>query len=90
MREMRKPTQGPPAEFATNDLATASFLVTREVPLLRVDWEGSRASFIFPDSARETARLLFVPGQDLVPARRFHQTMRELRGLARGEGGRFR
>lgn len=75
-------------EYTTSDLGQAAFLLAREMPLLRVDHQGQRATFVFPASAGGVAWLFFRPGQNLVDARRFHLSLRELRGLARGEGGR--
>lgn len=73
-------------EFKTSDLGQAAFLVSREIPLLRVDREDWRATFVFPAPAEAVARLFYQPGKDTVSARRFHLSLRELRGLARGEG----
>ncbi len=86
---MNQPTDTPD-EYRTSDLGQAAYLLARDVPLLRVDHEGDRATFVFPGTARGTGRLFYHPGQNSVDARRFHLSLRELRGLARGEGGRFR
>lgn len=72
-------------EFGTSDLGQAAFLLVRELPLLRVDHGGERVVFVFPGSAEQTAHLFYRPGQNLVDARKFHLSLRELRGLTRQE-----
>jgi hypothetical protein len=86
--EMNQPEDIPSSEYATSDLGQAAFLLAREIPLLRVEREGERARFVFPVSASETSKLFYQPGRNMVDARRFHMNLRELRGLARGEGRR--
>lgn len=86
---MNQPETIPADEYVISDLGQAAFLLAREQPLLRVDHDGERATFVFPGSAKAVGRLFYQPGQNLVDARRFHLSLRELRGLARG-GGRFR
>jgi hypothetical protein len=78
----------PTDEYTSSDLGQSAFVLTCEWPLLRVDHDGPRAVFVFPGPARDVARLFFMPGRNLVDARKFHLNLRELRGLARG-GGRF-
>jgi hypothetical protein len=73
-----------PDEFRTPDLGISAFLVTKDFPLLRVDHEGERAFFVFPGPAERTAALYHLPGSNLIDASRFHYSLRELRGLARG------
>ncbi len=82
---MSKPTATPADEFETSDLGIAAFLVAREFPLLRVETGEARVRFVFPASAEEATRLFYQPGRDLVSARRFHLSLRELRGLTRPE-----
>lgn len=70
-------------EYRTADLGVGAFLVARGAPLLRVEWDGSRAFFVFPAAAEAAARLFYQPGQNVVDARAFHVALRELRGLTR-------
>jgi hypothetical protein len=77
-----------PEEYRTPDLGIAAFLLSKEVPLLRVDNAGERAFFVFPGGTEKTAQLFYQPGKNMVDARRFHLNLRELRGLARRQGGR--
>jgi hypothetical protein len=87
MQEMAKLRATPADEYGTTDLGIAAFLLARDLPLLRVE-QGERVRFVFPGSAEETAVLFYQPGRNLVEARKFHMGLRELRGLARGEGRR--
>ena len=75
-------------EYETSDLGVASFLVARDIPLLRTDNRSERTSFVFPGTAEEIARGFYQPGKDLVSARRLHAALRELRSLTRQ--GRWR
>ncbi len=79
---------GIPDEFHTSDLGEGAYLVAKGLPLLRVDHGAVRATFVFPASAARVAPSFRLPGINLVDAKRFHAALRELRGLARGEGGR--
>jgi hypothetical protein len=73
----------PPADrFVTSDLGVASFLSALDLPLLGIEEAGDRAHFVFPGSAESTAARFYHAGVN-VNARRFHQCLRELRGLAR-------
>lgn len=80
--------QAPPDLFRSSDLGVSAFLVAQGFPLLHVEWDGRRAVFAFPESVRDRALLYRQPGQNLVEAHRFHQAIRELRGLARDAGER--
>ena len=72
-------------EFSTSDLGQGAFLLAKDFPLLRVDQTAPRVAFVFPKGAEQTARLFYQPGQNLVDARKFHLSLRELRGLTRQE-----
>jgi hypothetical protein len=87
MQEMTKPSVTPADEYETSDLGIAAFCLARDLPLLRVE-QAERVRFVFPGSAEETARLFYMPGRNLVDARKFHLSLRELRGLTRAEGRR--
>ncbi len=82
-REMNTPTPSAD-EYATSDLGVAAFLAARDFPLLRVE-PGDRAKFVFPGPAKKTADAFWLPGSNLVDARKFHRLLRDLRGVARGE-----
>lgn len=84
MQRMTKPRATPADEYGTSDLGIAAFCLSLDLPLLRVE-QGERARFIFPGSAADTARLFYQPGRNLVDARRFHISLRELRGLTRSD-----
>lgn len=73
-----------PDEYRTPDLGISAFLVAKDFPLLRVDHAGERAFFVFQGPAKLTASLYNLPGSNMIDARRFHYSLRELRGLARG------
>jgi hypothetical protein len=89
MSQIQPPNhQAPPDLFRSSDLGVSAFLTALGFPLLRVDWDGQRAVFAFPESARDRALLYRQPGRNLVEAHRFHQSLRELRGLARDAGER--
>lgn len=85
MQQMVGAHQAPFEDFRTSDLGQAAFLLAKDTPLLRVEHEGPRAFFIFPETAKSIAELFYFPGKNLVDARRFHLSLRELRGLSRGE-----
>jgi hypothetical protein len=70
-------------EYETSDLGIAAFLAAKDFPVLRVE-VGQRSAFVFPAGAEQTAKLFYLPGSNLVDARRFHTMLRELRGLAKG------
>jgi hypothetical protein len=72
-------------EFRTSDLGIGAFLLAREFPLLRVEHGRERAVFVFPASAADTAKSFYSPSDSMVSARLFHYSLRELRGLARGD-----
>jgi hypothetical protein len=80
---MSQPRPPSADEFETSDLGVAAFLAAKDYPVLRVEM-GQRSTFVFPAGAEPTARLFYLPGSNLVDARRFHTMLRELRGLARG------
>lgn len=88
MEQMTTPDARPTDEYRTSDLGLASFLVAKELPLLRAEEERGRVFFVFPGSAGRTAMLFYQAGANLVDARRFHLTLRELRGLTRGASRR--
>lgn len=71
-------------EYETSDLGVAAYLAARDFPLLRVE-PGDRAKFIFPGPAKKVAEVFYLPGSNMVDARKFHVLLRQLRGLARGE-----
>lgn len=50
-------------EYATSDLGVAAYLLACELPLLRVDHEGDRAAFVFPETAQTVARLFYQTGR---------------------------
>jgi hypothetical protein len=88
MQQMTTPRATPAGdEYETSDLGIAAFCLALDLPLLRVE-QGERVRFIFPGSAEDTARLFYMPGRNLVDARKFHISLRELRGLTRAEGRR--
>jgi hypothetical protein len=70
-------------EYKTTDLGIAAFLLAKQLPLLRVDDSEKRVLFVFPGGAAELANRFYWPGANLVDARRFHLSLRELRGLTR-------
>jgi hypothetical protein len=88
MQQMSRPRSTRLDEFRTSDLGIAAFLVAQETPLLRVENGGERTFFVFPGSAEEAASRFYQPGKNLVDARRFHFSLRELRGLTKRYGGR--
>ncbi len=91
MSQMNPANQASSDRFTTSDLGVSAFLVVANdhpFPLLGVEWDGRRAVFVFPAAARDRAILYRQPGRNLVPAHAFHQTLRELRGLARDAGER--
>jgi hypothetical protein len=77
-------------EYRTADLGVAAYvLVAHGAPLLRVEWDGPRAFFVFPAVTEAAARLFYQPGRNAVDARAFHMALRELRGLTRREERRW-
>ena len=84
MQQMTKPRPAPADEYGTSDLGVAAFCLSLDLPLLRVE-QGERVRFVFPGSAKNTAALFYQPGRNLVDARKFHISLRELRGLTRPE-----
>ena len=88
MQQMVQPRATQPDEFRTSDLGIAAFLVAQDTPLLRIENGGERVFFVFPGSAGQSATRFYRPGDNLVDARRFHFSLRELRGLTKG--GRWR
>jgi hypothetical protein len=88
MQQMTRPRSTQPDEFHTTDLGIAAFLAAQDVPILRIENGGERCFFVFPGAAEPMAAQFYQPGANLIDARRFHFSLRELRGLTRRYGGR--
>ncbi len=75
----RQPTQ--PDEFRTSDLYLAAFLVAQGQPLLRVEREGGRVYFIFPNvqRTRELQSQFFNNG--IVGVGDFRRSLQDLKTL---------
>lgn len=78
----------PTDQYLTSDLGESAFLGAQHVEPLELRTEGSRVVFVFPASAGDVASRFWRPGQDLVSARAFHRSLRELRARIQRELGR--
>ena len=76
---MKKPDV-PAVKYSTNDLYLAGGLLASGRKLLRLDWLGGRASFIFEDLAKcEQASRLYWSGNLRVAAKGFADALRTLK-----------
>ena len=67
-------------EFSTRDLQIASALMAHGQQLLRLDWYGGRAFFIFENKSRCGGLVQAYWGGDLkLPAKEYFAAMRELK-----------
>ncbi len=76
-----------PHEYPTTDLPLASFLRCRGHRLIRVDSDGRRGTFIFPDTdeLKEDVLIWMNDEQVTLPAQSFPSTLRRMKALVFGE-----
>ncbi len=73
-----------PTPYRITDLSVAAFLLTRGHPLIGVEREGTRITFLFNVAEREV--LKFFADDTLVPARKLLDALKNLKGITKGGG----
>ena len=73
-----RPTQANPPSVDTSDIEAASWLYSRDIPLLAHHHDGRRTTFTFQATAQDLADFYGAPGE---PSRKLLLARRTLLGL---------